>query len=588
MKSEIDSNTSVEIFIAYAREDEAHLIRLIAHLKSLERQGFIKTWHDRCISPGMEWEGKIDEHLNSSKIILLLVSADFLASDYCYDVEVSRAIELHESGQAKIVPIILQPVIWEGVPFAKYEALPKGGQPVSTWTDSEVAYYEIAKGISTLASELTMQKNGTIPSSKRGKKIINGEDIKWRLVIAASFEALDYHSLPAFIDNLRKLTNDSNLTIIKLSYGSIIFDMLGSEHGYNKIVELVNDGIIGSILGMHIESVSLTEDIEKADDMSPQPVDKSMLLREVAGVEGILRLRGESTDLAFVDQILDSFCRILLTRYGLPYTESTIARDYGALRSLIRVASSLDNGIKDAPFMVPFVDDLYINGFTTHKILDIIDEVSTALLRRHAVSEELVFQVQGHLLKLYTLCRNVVSGETDEHTAELMKTLKLGEDQHTEFKSTLRINLRTGKPDKEMERVIVKSIAGFMNHEGGTLYIGISDDGKVLGIAEDLKTFKKKTNDAFERHLRQLLNQSIGLELSQFLNVRPFEFAGNTVFIIKVERSEKPVFVKSGDNEVLYVRIGASTRSLNTRQAFEYYQSRPLRTSTSELQRNGA
>ena len=586
MKSENDSNTSVEIFIAYARADEAHRGRLITHLKTLERQGFIKTWHDRCISPGTDWKGKIDKHLNSSQIILLLVSADFLASDYCYDVEVRKAIELHENGQAHVVPIILKPVIWEGVPFAKFQALPKDAQPISTWTDSEAAYYDIAQGISTLASEITMQNVGTIPSTKGAKNILNGIEFKWRIVIATNFEALDYHTLPAFIDNLRKLANDSNLTIIKLSYGSIIFDMLGSEQGYRKIVNLLEDEALTNILGMHVESVSPIEDSEIHVDMSPKSADESILLREVAGVEGILRLRGESMDLAFVDQILDSFCRILLTRYALPHTESTIARDYGALRSLIRVVLSLENGTKDAQFMAPFVDDLHVNGWTINKILDLIDEVATALLRRHAVSRELVFQVQKHLLDLYTLCRNVVSGETNEDTAELAMILNLGEDQHTEFKSTLRFNLKTGKLDKEMERVVVKTIAGFMNHDGGTLYIGVRDDGKVLGIEEDLKSLKKGTNDAFERHFRQILNQQIGLEFSQFLDAKPYEYGGKTVFIIKVERSEKPVFVKKGDKEELYVRIGASTRSLNTRQAFEYFESRPSRASTPELQTN--
>ena len=82
---------------------------------------------------GHEWAGAIDEHLNSAAVILLLVSADFLASDYCYDVEMKRALEWHDAGDGRVVPVILRPVDWRGAPFAKLQALPKDGKPVTSW-----------------------------------------------------------------------------------------------------------------------------------------------------------------------------------------------------------------------------------------------------------------------------------------------------------------------------------------------------------------------------------------------------------------------------------------------------------------------
>ena len=83
---------AIEVFYSYAHEDEALRDGLNKHLKLLERQGVISTWHDRRIGAGTEWAGRIDIHLNSAGIILLLIRADFIASDYCWDVELARPI----------------------------------------------------------------------------------------------------------------------------------------------------------------------------------------------------------------------------------------------------------------------------------------------------------------------------------------------------------------------------------------------------------------------------------------------------------------------------------------------------------------
>ena len=94
----------LEIFFSYSHRDEKMRSRLEAHLSSLKRERLISGWHDRKIKPGTEWKGQIDAHLDSSQIILLLISADFLASDYCYDVEMDRALARHDSGEARVHP----------------------------------------------------------------------------------------------------------------------------------------------------------------------------------------------------------------------------------------------------------------------------------------------------------------------------------------------------------------------------------------------------------------------------------------------------------------------------------------------------
>ena len=129
-----DSSTPVEVFYSCAHEDEAFRHTLEKHLSLLRRQGLIKAWHDRHILPGIDWAQAIDEHLESASVILLLVSADFLASDYCSGVEMKRALERHQANQARVIPILLRPTDWQDAPFAKTPGAPfacQTGQPLA-------------------------------------------------------------------------------------------------------------------------------------------------------------------------------------------------------------------------------------------------------------------------------------------------------------------------------------------------------------------------------------------------------------------------------------------------------------------------
>jgi hypothetical protein len=146
------SSEPVELFYSYSHKDEKLRDELAVHLSLLQRQGVISAWHDRNISAGSEWAKEIDQNLNSAQIILLLVSANFLASDYCYSIEMQRAIERHEAGEACVIPIILRPVEWSGAPFGKLQALPKNARPVTTW--KEKAFVNIVQGIRKAAEEI--------------------------------------------------------------------------------------------------------------------------------------------------------------------------------------------------------------------------------------------------------------------------------------------------------------------------------------------------------------------------------------------------------------------------------------------------
>lgn len=150
--------SKIEIFFCYAREDEKLRVELEKQLNILKRQGFINIWHDREISAGTEWEREIELHLNTARIILLLVSPDFMVSDYCYSKEMKRAMERHEAGEARVIPVILRPVHWQGAPFGKFQALPTDGRPVvsSRWPNLDEAFYDVAEGIRKTVERLNI------------------------------------------------------------------------------------------------------------------------------------------------------------------------------------------------------------------------------------------------------------------------------------------------------------------------------------------------------------------------------------------------------------------------------------------------
>lgn len=140
-------STPVEVFCSYAHEDEVWLRKLEKHLALLKRQGLISLWHDLLITPGTNRAKTIDTHLETASVILPLVSADFLASDYCYSVEMKHAIARHEAGEARVIPILVRPVDWKDAPFAHLQMLPTDAKPLSTRRMQETALVNITAGI---------------------------------------------------------------------------------------------------------------------------------------------------------------------------------------------------------------------------------------------------------------------------------------------------------------------------------------------------------------------------------------------------------------------------------------------------------
>src|SRR5215469_1147613 len=143
-----------KLFVSYSHKDEALRDELETHLKLLQRQQVISIWHDRKILPGDEWDRGIDSRIDRANIILLLISADFIASEYCWQKEVTRALQRHAAKEATVVPLLLRPCDWKGAPFGKLQGLPKDMKAVTAWPDRDAAWTDVAIGIRAIAERV--------------------------------------------------------------------------------------------------------------------------------------------------------------------------------------------------------------------------------------------------------------------------------------------------------------------------------------------------------------------------------------------------------------------------------------------------
>ncbi|WP_116600240.1 toll/interleukin-1 receptor domain-containing protein [Primorskyibacter marinus] len=144
----------MKIFVSYSHRDEGTLERLKTHLSPLRRDGRIETWYDREIRAGGEIDAEISAELEASDIVFLLISPDFLNSDYCMDTEMTRAMERHEEGTARVIPIIVEDCYWKTSVFTKLKALPKDGKPISNWTNENTAFLNIVEEVARVLDDM--------------------------------------------------------------------------------------------------------------------------------------------------------------------------------------------------------------------------------------------------------------------------------------------------------------------------------------------------------------------------------------------------------------------------------------------------
>ena len=166
---------TIEVFISYSKQDKELRDGLLAHLHPLKREGII-TWHDRQILPGTEWDEEIKARLNAADIILLLISADFLATDYCTQVEIPEALRRHNAGETIVMPVILRSCAWDFTPLAAIQAYPEKAKPIKSWTDIDEAYTDVVRGVylaATRIQERRSQQQADQEQIQRQQKPVN-------------------------------------------------------------------------------------------------------------------------------------------------------------------------------------------------------------------------------------------------------------------------------------------------------------------------------------------------------------------------------------------------------------------------------
>jgi TIR domain len=154
---------SARVFVSYSHADEALRDQLEVQLAMLKRQGLIDVWHDRRLIAGDRLDWSIETKLDEAEIILLLLSPDFLASDYCYNIEKGRALARHRKGEARLISVILRPCDWMHTDLREYLVTPKDGKPVTQWPDRDVAFLDVVQSIRTALQEIGKTRTTAMP-----------------------------------------------------------------------------------------------------------------------------------------------------------------------------------------------------------------------------------------------------------------------------------------------------------------------------------------------------------------------------------------------------------------------------------------
>lgn len=238
------------VFFAYSHEDEPLRKELEKQLSFLKRQGIISEWHDRNIQAGQEWSYEISRHLNTADLILLLISPDFIASDYCYSIEMQRAVERHDAKEACVIPIILRPVYWTDSPVGKLQALPTNGKPVTLWPNHDEAFLDIATGIREIVmkpllfrSSLNRSTQGIVQRSySSNASEIQAKDAEKKRGTYNDFTMDVQRVLSDFYRNLDKMYFFPNIPDNKLAIAKISCNVPSDE----QIVVLIHCTLFSS------------------------------------------------------------------------------------------------------------------------------------------------------------------------------------------------------------------------------------------------------------------------------------------------------------------------------------------------------
>lgn len=245
----------IEIFFSYAHEDEDLMNDVRRQLIVYERNGRILKWYDRQIMAGADWRQQIDWRLETAEIILLFVSPHFIESKYCYEVEGREALRRHRLGEARVIPIILRPCVWEESPFGRLQVLPRDGRPVSRWADRDEACLDVARGVMAAvdevaagcdnsASVVSLRPTGEATRhSPSDARLISPADSSRQVevVIRTSLSALNGARLTEITQALTA-AGVGRFEIVDLDAGSVVITVLTDSSGASALARMSLDG----------------------------------------------------------------------------------------------------------------------------------------------------------------------------------------------------------------------------------------------------------------------------------------------------------------------------------------------------------
>lgn len=246
----------VKLFYSYSHRDKAHRAKLETHLATLKAQGIIADWYDRMIVAGTEWDEAIHTELEACDVILLLVSPDFLASEYCRGAEVSYALRRHEEKSGWVIPVILRPCDWQYEAFSKLQALPTDGKPITKWDNRDEAFLNVAQGIRRTVdqlkqrdikgAELVLLRPDALQKTPMAA-LADTRKCQWEMVIEATFAELDQEKVQAILMVMRQVSGDAELKLRRIEAGSVRLVFEGSFLGYRQVEEMFSSGQLARV-----------------------------------------------------------------------------------------------------------------------------------------------------------------------------------------------------------------------------------------------------------------------------------------------------------------------------------------------------
>lgn len=236
----------VTVFISYSHRDKAYLDELEKHLANLQRSGTISVWYDWKVEAGGEFEKEIQRELEAAHMIILLVSSDFMTSDWC-NREMGRAIERHNAGEARVIPIKVREVDWDGSPLAKLKALPEDGKPVATWENRDEAFTQISRAIRSTAESMIRrveepkERNESIGSLVTTETVTRGIEIRFD----GDLGSLDNHVRRNILDGIGKLIDAGQpIRIRRISEGSVKIELELTPDEAERLYWAVKSGAV--------------------------------------------------------------------------------------------------------------------------------------------------------------------------------------------------------------------------------------------------------------------------------------------------------------------------------------------------------